>query len=291
MLKKRITAILPIKSGILVQSIAFNKYLPVGKPEIAVEFLNEWGIDEIIILDITATLEGRTPDYDMIKRISKKCFVPLTSGGGIKTIEEMRLLTHFGADKIAINSSALKNPGIIEKAAKVFGSQCVVVSIDARPVSTDSYEVYSNSGTIATEKTPAEWARQAENLGAGEILINSISHDGQKKGYDINLIKAVSNTVSIPVIALGGAGNPRHFLECAKETTASSLAAGNFFHFTEHSPITLKAYLKQNNICVRLDTYADYNELNFEEDTGRLKKLNETYFQKLRFEYHTEEII
>lgn len=289
MLKRRLTAVLVIREGMVVQSIGFAKYLPVGSPMIAAEALNRWGIDEIVMLDMSASAEGREPDYELVKKVSKKCFVPLTVGGGVRTVDEMRKLTHFGADKIAVNKAALEDPSIIEEGAKVFGDQCIVVSMDVK-VSGGGYEVFSESGKKATGKSPVEWAKEAERLGAGEILLNSIDRDGAKGGYDLELAGAVSGAVSIPVIACGGAGHPEHFLELAKATGVSALAAGNFFNFTEHSPIAVKSYLTKGGVDVRLDTYAHYRDVAFDAK-GRIAKRDELYLEKLRFEYHPEEVI
>ncbi len=231
MLKKRIVASLVIKNEIVVQSIGFKKYLPVGKPIISVEFLNLWGIDEIVILDIDATAGRRKTNFNMITQISKKNFVPLTVGGGIQSLDDMRMLIHCGADKISINSIALANSVILKEAAEVFGNQCIVVSMDVKINRDGQYEVFSNSGQIPTGLKPAEWARQIENLGAGEILLNSIDRDGSKQGYDLDLVRMVSDAVSIPVIACGGVGHPQHCLDVGVRGNAAALAAGSVFHF------------------------------------------------------------
>ncbi len=290
MLKKRIVATLIIKDRRVVQSIGFNKYLPVGRADISAEFLNKWGIDEIVLLDIDATAQDKKPDIDLITQVSKKSLAPLTVGGGIKSVGEIRKLIRYGADKVSINKEAIKNPNIIREASKIFGSQCIVVSIDVKKIK-GGYEVYSDSGRVPTGLNPIEWAKEVERLGAGEILLNSIDKDGLKSGYDIKIIKEITGAVSIPVIALGGAGHPKHFLEVLEEGDAMAAAAGNFFHFTEHSPITVKAYLFKKNIDVRIDTYADYEGTSFIEGSGRIKKRPEDYLNKLRFEYISDEII
>ena len=290
MLKKRIVAVLVIKDGIVVQSIGFRKYLPVGDPLIAVEFLNSWGIDEIILLDIDATNKKRGPDFELISSLSKKCFVPLTVGGGIKTLEDIRKLIHFGADKIAINKVTLERPDIIGEASRVFGTQCIVVSMDVKRLGKHRYEVFSDSGSASTGKDPVAWAREAERLGAGEILLNSIDNDGAKAGYDLDLIKMISDKIEIPVIVCGGVGHPDHFLEGLTSGGASAAAAGNFFHFTEHSPIITKAYLKRQRSDVRFDSYAKYAGFDFGAK-GRISKKDESYLEKLRFEYQPEEVI
>ena len=171
MLKKRIVASLTVKNGMVVQSIGFNKYLPIGRVDISVEFLNKWGIDEIVLLDIDATNQNRNPNFNMVTEASKKSFVPLTVGGGIKNLEDIRRLIHFGADKISINKVALTSPKIIKEASEVFGNQCIVVSIDVRK-NKNRYEVYSDNGKNPTGLNPVKWAKEAEKLGAGEILLN-----------------------------------------------------------------------------------------------------------------------
>lgn len=290
MLKKRIVATLIIKNGIVVQSIGFKTYLPVGDPRVSVEFLSKWGIDEIILLDIDASPENRKPNFDLIRGVSKRIFVPLTVGGGIKTLEDIRKLLHCGADKISINKLALENPEIIKEAAEVFGNQCIVVSVDVKINRKGKYEIFSNSGNIATGLEPMSFAKKVEELGAGEIFVNSIDRDGSKLGYDLDLIKMVSDAVKIPVIACGGVKRPQDFLEGFIKGGVSACAAGNFFHFTEHSPIILKSFLIEKGIDVRLDTYANYKDVNFMEN-GRIAKRPEDYLDKLRFEYISEEVI
>ncbi len=290
MLHKRVVACLVIKNGRVVQSIGFEKYLPVGSPRISVEFLNRWGIDEVILLDIDAAAENRQPDFEMVTESSKKGFVPLTVGGGIKSIDDMRKLIHCGADKVSINKVSLKKPAIIGEAAAVFGSQCVVVSMDVKNTGSGKYEVFSDSGKNPTGLSPVSWAREVESLGAGEILLNSVDRDGMKNGYDLKLISSVASAVTIPIIACGGVGHPEHFLEGITKGHASAVAAGNFFHFTEHSPVTAKAYLNKQGIDVRLDTYSNYKEAGFKK-SGRISKMPEDYLDELRFEIIPEEVI
>ncbi|MBU0467666.1 MAG: imidazole glycerol phosphate synthase cyclase subunit [Candidatus Omnitrophica bacterium] len=289
MLKKRIVACLIIKNGIVVQSIGFEKYLPVGRADIALEALNMWGIDEIVLLDIDATREKRVIDLEWISKITGKILTPLTIGGGIKTIEDMRRLIHFGADKVSLNKTAIENPDFIAKASKVFGQQCVVVSMDVKKVN-GKYEVFSDSGKTYTGYIAEEYAKVVEGLGAGEIFLNSIDCDGAKNGFDIDLINKISQSVSIPVIACGGAGCPGHFLEVAEKTNASAIAAGNFFHFTEHSPIVVKSYLDERDVELRLDSYANYRNCQYDQD-GRIAKRDDKYLYKLRFELIKDEVV
>lgn len=290
MLRKRIVACLVVKNGIVVQSIGFRQYLPVGSIDVCVEALNRWGIDEIVILDIDATAKGINPNYKLLTDCSKKGFVPLTVGGGIRNIQDMKKLIHYGADKVCINKIAILNPEIIKEASAILGNQCIVVSIDVKINKNNQYEVFSDSGHNPTGKDVMGWAKEVESLGVGEIFLNSIDRDGSKKGYDLDLIKMVSQAVDIPVIACGGAGHPKHFLEVLIYGNAYAAAAGNFFHFTEHSPILVKAYLRAHDIDIRLDTYADYSGINFGEP-GRILQRSEHYLEKLRFEYQPEEVI
>lgn len=290
MLKKRIIASLIVKDGRVVQSIGFKRYLPVGDVGVAVEFLNNWGIDEIVLLDIDATKQKRGPDFKMVMKVSKKSFAPLTVGGGIRNIEDIRKLIRYGADKISINKMSLLDPLIIKKSAETFGSQCVVISVDIKKID-GRYEVFSDNGKVPTGFDVVEWAKKVEELGAGEIFLNSIDRDGLKSGYDLKAIKKVADSVSIPVIACGGVGHPEHFLEAFTKAGTSATAAGNFFHFTEHSPIIVKSFLLQNKIDVRMDSYADYGGIDFIKENGRIAKRSDNYLDKLRFEYLPEEII
>lgn len=289
MLRKRIVGCLTIKNGIVVQSISFKKYLPVGQLDIAVEFLSRWGIDEIMILDIDASREKRGPDIDLIRYSIGRNFAPLGVGGGITAIEEMRALNHLGVEKVIINTAAVQNPEIVKKAAEVFGNQFVVVSIDVKKNSKGDYEIFTCGGTEATGLDPLEFARKAAGLGAGEILLTSIDRDGSKQGYDLELIRRIAGKIPVPLIACGGVGYPEHFYQ-GFEAGAQAAAAGNFFHFTEHSPITAKAYLKTRGLDIRIDTYATYAEAGFLEN-GRLTKRDERYLDKLRFQILPDEVI
>jgi len=290
MLKNRIVACLVIKSGIVVQSIGFKRYLPIGNPSVSVEFLNAWGIDEIIMMDIEATRFKRKPDFAMVTEVSKRNFVPLTVGGGIHNTDDIRDLVHFGADKVSINKEAVKNPLFIEKASKIFGNQCIVVSIDVKLNRKDNYEVFVDSGSTPTGLDPVNWAKEVCALGAGEILLNSIDRDGAKTGYDINIIRSVSSAVTIPVIACGGVGHPQHILEVFRESKVSAAAVGNYFHFMEHSPVIAKAYIRKHKINVRIDTTDKYTGVGFDEN-GRVEKRSEDYLERLKYEYIPKEVI
>lgn len=273
MLKKRITANLVVKNGIVVQSIGFRKYLPVGKPSIAIEFLNQWGIDEIILTDISASAMGNAPDFDMIKKATKKCFVPLTIGGGIKHVDHIKELMHCGADKIALNQSALYQPKLITEAANKFGNQSVVVSIDCINTA-DGYRVFDYLQKKNTCHDPCAFARVAEEAGAGEILINSVDRDGSYLGYDLELVDEVCSNVGIPIIACGGAKNASDMILVLTQTKASAASAGNFFHFTEHSVNITKSHI-QKYLDVRLETYANYADNNLDDQIRLIKKDDE----------------
>ena len=277
-----------VKDGIVVQSIGFKKYLPVGKPNIAIEYLNQWGIDEIILLDISASRAGRKPLYEMVKQASLKCYVPLTVGGGITKIAHIKELMHCGSDKISINQTALNNPKFITEAANVFGCQCVVVSIDSMKDGAN-YKVYDHLQKRTLKMTPAELAKISENAGAGEILINSVDRDGSYLGYDIDLINSVCEHTSIPVIVCGGAKNASDFLEVFNKTNTSAAAAGNFFHFTEHSVNITKAnVIKQADI--RLETFTNYQDNKFDK-TFRLLKKNDITLEEMLFVRIEKEVI
>lgn len=279
MLKKRVAATVVVRDGIVVQSIGFKKYLPVGKPAITIEFLNSWGIDEIILLDITATAKCISPDFDMIRQASKKCYVPLTVGGGITKISDIEELMHCGADKVSFNQQAIHRSGIIAEAAHLFGDQCVVASIDAVKTA-EGYRVYDYLTAKVLATQPAEFAKQLTDMGAGEILINSVDRDGTYTGYDIELIKMVCNEVNVPVIASGGAKNAMDFKQVFQQTNASAATAANFFHFSEHSVISTKAELKKE-MDIRLETHANYAEACFNENFRLNKKTDQVLGEML----------
>jgi len=287
-LKKRIIANVVVKDGIVVQSINFKKYLPVGKPPIALEFLNNWGIDEIILTDISATKNNREPDFNMIRKATERCYVPLTVGGGITKIEHIKELMHCGADKISLNQSAINNPSLITEAAHVFGDQCIIVSVDALKTN-EGYRVYDYANKKTLDISPDEFCNKAQELGAGEILINSVDRDGSYEGFDIDLINSVCSKVTVPVICCGGAKNAEDFIKVLTKTQVSAACAANFFHFTEHSVNTTKRNILKST-DVRLETHADYNENSFDEDL-RLKKKEDKTLEEMLFLKIEKEII
>ncbi len=289
MLKKRIIGCVLVKHGIAVQSIGFRKYLPIGSPVILAEYLNKWGVDEIVYLDIDATTEGREPNYELVESVAKECFIPLSVGGGIKNINDIQRLTKTGADKIIINSELFNNPELLEKAAATFGSQCIVASIDLL-IKDGKSEIRSHSGTIHIDTSVHEWVIKLEQLGAGEIFVNCIHKDGMKNGYDIKLLDEISRMVNIPVVGCGGAGNPRHIWEVLEFTELSGAAVGNYFNYLEHSPVIVKSFLKNKNIDTRIDTEFDYVEHTYDE-AGKINKKNDSLLYELIFTYHEPEVI
>ncbi|PHR55230.1 MAG: imidazole glycerol phosphate synthase cyclase subunit [Arcobacter sp.] len=289
MVKKRLVATLIIKNGIVVQSIGFKKYLPIGSPIIAVEFLNNWGIDEIIILDIDATPQKLPLKLELYKELSKKSFVPISIGGGIKKIQDIQSLIHHGADKICISSEAIHKPNFIQEAVNIFGSQCIIVCLNIKKDAQENYKLCLGKDPL--EMDPFDFALQIQELGAGEILINNIDKDGDKEGYDISLMQKFASLLSIPVIALGGVGRPEHFDELLISSEVSALAAANFFHFFEHSVTITKSYLEKNQVDrIRLDSHFNYKDSNHDESQRLLKKEDEILSNML-FEFHEKELI
>ncbi len=250
MLKKRIIPCLDIKDGATVKGINFEDLKNAGDPvELAKKYEKE-GADELVFLDITATIENRKTFIELVKDIAKELSIPFTVGGGISSVEDVRKLLEAGADKISINSSAVKNPTLISDLAKEFGSQCIVVAIDTRQVG-DLGLVHIKGGREATELLTVEWAKQAESLGAGEILLTSMDGDGTKNGFDLRITKLVSENISIPVIASGGAGKIDDFVKVFNETKATGGLAASIFHFNEIGVQDLKQQLKTQKIEVR----------------------------------------
>mgnify|MGYP001208771857 CR=1 FL=1 len=286
MLSIRIVGVINIISDVVVQSIGFNKYLPIGSPDIAINYLDRWGIDEIVILDIKSSINGETKLYKNLAKFTEKCCVPVSAGGGVKKLKDIENLITNGADKVIINSSFFTNENIVTDGAKEFGSQAIIVSIDVKKIDNE-YIVFSHSGSKKINIELSEVIKNAEDKGAGELLINSIDRDGSKKGYDINLIEKVKNITSLPLVCCGGVGKSKHFLD-AMYLDTSGLAAGNYFHYNEHSVILLKRYLLKQSDQIRLDTYANYKNHSFNFDQ-RLDVLPDNELEKLRFVYIPEE--
>ena len=250
MYAKRIIPCLDVKNGRVVKGVSFVDLRDAGDPVECAAAYDQQGADELVLLDITATHEGRSTMIDIVSKVANTVFIPFTVGGGIKSVDDFKELLRAGADKISVNSAAVRNPDLINEAAYKFGSQCVVVAIDAKK-NENSWEVYLNGGRIPTGIDAVEWAKEAERRGAGEILLTSMDKDGQKSGYDIELTRAVSESVGIPVIASGGAGKAEHFLDAFTQGKADAVLAASLFHFNELPIPELKEYLAKNNISVR----------------------------------------
>lgn len=250
MYAKRIIPCLDVKNGRVVKGVSFVDLRDAGDPVECAAAYDKQGADELVLLDITATHEGRSTMIDIVSKVANTVFIPFTVGGGIKSVDDFKELLRAGADKISVNSAAVRNPDLINEAAYKFGSQCVVVAIDAKKTE-NSWEVYLNGGRIPTGIDAVEWAKEAERRGAGEILLTSMDKDGQKSGYDIELTRAVSESVGIPVIASGGAGKAEHFFDAFTHGKADAVLAASLFHFNELPIPVLKEYLAKNNISVR----------------------------------------
>ncbi|MDE5802101.1 MAG: imidazole glycerol phosphate synthase subunit HisF [Lachnospiraceae bacterium] len=249
---KRIIPCLDVKDGRVVKGINFVDLKDAGDPVETAAAYDKAGADELVFLDITASSDNRATVADMVRRVAEKVFIPFTVGGGIRTVEDFKLLLREGADKISINSAAIMHPELIAEAADKFGSQCVVVAIDAKRCADGSFHIYKNGGRIDMGIDAIEWAVKAESLGAGEILLTSMDCDGTKAGYDIALTKAISQAVRIPVIASGGAGCEAHFYEALTEGGAQAALAASLFHYKELEIRHLKEYLRDKGVSVRL---------------------------------------
>ncbi len=257
MLTKRVIPCLDVHDGKVTRGVQFGRaedggLRNVGDPvELAVRY-NEQGADEMVFFDITASAHGRGTMIDVIKRTAERCFMPLTVGGGIRTTEDMHTMLHAGADKISINSSALQTPELITAGAERFGSQCIVVSIDAKKVAPDRWEVFSHGGRQSTGLDAVEWAERVYALGAGEIVLNSIDADGTKAGYDLVITRRISELVGVPVVASGGAGTLAHLSEVLLVGKADAVLAASIFHFGEYTVGDVKRYLAERQIPVRV---------------------------------------
>jgi len=249
----RIIPCLDVNNGRVVKGVNFVNLTDAGDPVAIAEAYDAAGADELVFLDITASSDGRNTVVDMVRRVAEKVFIPFTVGGGIRTVDDFRAILREGADKVSVNSAAIKRPELIQEAAEVFGSQCVVVAIDAkRREPFDGWNIYLNGGRVDTGIDAIEWAKKAESLGAGEILLTSMDCDGTKNGYDIELTRQISEAVSIPVIASGGAGKLEHFKDAVTEGKADAVLAASLFHFKELEIKEVKEYLRKEGISVRL---------------------------------------
>ena len=252
MLKNRIIPCLDVKNGRVVKGINFVDLVDAGDPVEQAKIYDEQGADELCFLDITASNENRNIILDTVKKTAEKCFMPLTVGGGVRTLEDIRNLLLAGADKVSINTAAVNNKNLVKESAEKFGSQCIVVAVDAKKVGENKWEVFTHGGRKSSGKNVMDYIKEAENLGAGEILLTSMDRDGTKKGYDLDLTKKVSSLVNIPVIASGGVGKLEHLYEGLKIAEASAVLAASIFHFGEFSIQDAKKYLVSKGITVRI---------------------------------------
>jgi len=251
-LKKRLIASLVLRDGVVVRSVEFRHTNVIhASASTAVDFFNRWAIDEIVVLDVSRDQTQRTRFYDVVERLSRKCFVPLTVGGWVTTVEEIRRLLRLGADKVTINTQACRTPAFVSEAARAFGAQCIVGAIDVRRGADGTPDVWADRGAEPTGWRAPEWARELERRGAGEIYLSSIDRDGGKHGYDLDLVRGVAKAVGIPVVAFGGAATFQHFVDGLVQGGADAVAAANMFHFTEQSTRRAKEHLRRCGIDVR----------------------------------------
>ena len=251
MLKNRIIPCLDVKNGRVVKGINFVDLKDAGDPVEQAKIYSDGGADEICFLDITASNENRNTIYDVVEKTSKKCFVPLTVGGGVRSVEDINKLLNCGADKVSINTSAVQNPKVVIESSKKFGSQCIVVAIDAKK-NGDIWEVFTHGGRNKTGINAIEFAKKMEDSGSGELLVTSMDRDGTQVGYDIKLMSKISSKVNIPVIASGGVGNLDHLVEGIKLGKASAVLAASIFHYGKFSIKEAKQYLSSKNIPIRI---------------------------------------
>jgi len=251
LLTKRIIPCLDVKDGKVVKGVKFQNLRDVGEPPRLAAVYEQQGADEITFLDISASVEARKTMLRIVEETAKSLFVPLTVGGGIRTVDDMRAALNAGADKVSMNSAAIADPDIITRCSESFGSQCVVVAIDAKLVSAGRWEVFTHGGTRSAGIDAVEWAKRAEELGAGEILLTSMDTDGVEEGYDIPLTSAVTDEVDIPVVASGGCGSVEHIYDMFAQTGASAALAASIFHYGEHTVSEVKEYLRDRGVPVR----------------------------------------
>ncbi len=250
---KRIIPCLDVTNGRVVKGVNFVDLIDAGDPVEIAKYYNKSMADELVFLDITASSDGRSTIVDLVEKVAKEIFIPFTVGGGISSISDIRNILNAGADKVSINSKAIENPMLIKETAERFGSQCIVVAIDAKKKENGlGYEVYINGGRVNTKKDALEWAKEVESLGCGEILLTSMDKDGTRSGFDLELTKLISQNVNIPVIASGGAGKIEDFYEVLNDNIADAALCASLFHFKELTIEEVKGYLKNKNIPVRL---------------------------------------
>ena len=251
MLKKRLIPSLLVRDGKIVQSVQFKHTNVIGNAFTAVDFFNAWAVDEILILDISREHTGREEFFHIVEELSERCFVPLSVGGWITSVADIEALLGRGADKVVINTHAFRHPEFITEAARIFGAQCIVVSIDVRRDESGRHLVWIDRGRENTGIPVKDWAAKAQEAGAGEILLTSIDNDGMRKGYDLQLMSEVSSVVEIPVIAFGGVGDWQHMVDGVKVGQVDAVSAGNIFHYTEHSTKKAKEFMREKGVSVR----------------------------------------
>jgi len=252
MLAKRVIVCLDVKDGRVVKGINFLDLQDAGDPVESASLYSREGADEIVFLDITASIEKRATILEVVKNTAEQVFIPLTVGGGIRNLEDIRLMLKSGADKVSINTTAVENSILVKEAAEEFGTQCIVVAIDAKMRKPSQWQVFTYGGTKPTDLDAVQWAKRVEELGAGEILLTSMDKDGTNEGYDLDLTKAISEAVNIPVIASGGAGSPNHLYMAFAEGKADAALAASIFHYGKFSIKETKEYLKKKGIAVRI---------------------------------------
>ncbi|OQX54445.1 MAG: imidazole glycerol phosphate synthase subunit HisF [Candidatus Omnitrophica bacterium 4484_213] len=250
-LAKRVIVCLDVKAGRVVKGINFLNLKDAGDPMESASIYSREGADELVFLDITASVEKRRAILEVVAKTAEQVFVPLTVGGGIRNLQDIRILLKSGADKVSINTAAIENPSLIKEASKKFGSQCIVVAIDAKKIDAMHWQVFSYGGTKPTSKDALKWAKEAENLGAGEILLTSMDKDGTCDGYDLGLTRIIAEAVNIPVIASGGAGNLEHLYQALTKGKADAVLAASIFHYGEYTIKETKRYLKNKGLPVR----------------------------------------
>lgn len=263
MIKSRLIPCIMTRNELVIQSFGFNKYLPIGNIKTAVEFFVNWDVDEIFIIDISASAEGRAPNVALVEWAARECYVPMSVGGGIKTIDHIRDLLRAGADKVSLNSIVREDFGFISKAADTFGDQCITVSVDVKKVDSD-YRVYDYLSRAVLPVSLEDHLQAIQKAGAGEILVNSVDRDGSREGYDIDLLTKVSAPLQIPVIALGGVGRFEHLSAAIIKGGCQAVAAANIFQHMEHSTIAAKAQMKRDGLNVRLSSEVQYEDFSLD---------------------------
>jgi cyclase len=251
-LTKRIIPCFDVKNGRVVKGVSFVELRDAGDPVELARAYDAAGADELVFLDITASSDDRTTVYEMVERTAAEVFIPFTVGGGVRSDQDVRVLLELGAEKVSINSAAVQDPELIARSADRFGAQCIVVAIDAKQAGPGRWEVYTHGGRVATGMDAVEWARKAVELGAGELLVTSMDQDGHQRGYDLAQLRAISEAVTVPVVASGGAGSPEHLYDALDEGKADAVLAASIFHFGQYTIAEVKQYLAQRGLPMRL---------------------------------------